>query len=233
MENNHIISFKDAKIGYPTKGLVEKVNIDLVQGQLIALTGLNGVGKTSFFKTLLKEIPLQSGKCFIEKESLNNLDIKDWISVVYTDKLNVLGLTVRDILETGKWMKANWRGILKKDDIQFIDSQIKLLSLEAILYEQVNKLSDGQFQKVMIAKALIQETPIMLLDEPTAFLDIKNKKEIFELLKWLVVRDNKTIIVSTHDIEFCKQYCDKILVIKNNSLTEIKGELLENYLLNE
>ncbi len=101
------------------------------------------------------------------------------------------------------------------------------MQLEDIATLQIDSLSDGQFQKAMIARALTQETPILLLDEPTAFLDIKNKSRIYSLLKELTVKHNKTIFVSTHQIEFCKSYCDKVWLIKEGCLTEKKGTLIK------
>lgn len=231
--NQHRLIFKDAKIGYSAKVLVEPFNLELNKGELIALTGLNGAGKTSLFKTILKEIPLLGGECLINNNPLDEVETYDWISVVYTDKLDTLGLTVRDVLESGKWRAANWRGKISSKANNTINNYVKLLSIEHIEYQPLKTLSDGQFQKVMIAKALIQETPIILLDEPTAFLDVKNKKEIFNLLRDIAEKEGKTIIVSTHDMEFCKQYCNRVLMIKNKKLQEINSENLEYELLND
>jgi len=114
---------------------------------------------------------------------------------------------------------TNRFGKLTQEDNDIIDSYISHLELEKIENKQIDKLSDGQFQKVMIARALAQETPVILLDEPTAFLDVKNKLMIYNLLKKLTKDQNKTILVSTHHIEFCNDYCDKVLLLKNKEMT--------------
>lgn len=227
-----ILTIENGEIGY-TSSLIENVNLSIYETEIIGLTGLNGSGKTTFLKTLLKEIKLLNGSYKIEGKFSSEIKVQDFLSVVYTKRINALGLTVRDILEIGLWDKANWRGKLAKKESKKIVEFANLLNLTELLPTSINYLSDGQFQKVMIAKALIQDTPIILLDEPTAFLDVKNKLDLFKLLEKLKETKKKTIIVSTHDIEFCKQYCDRILVIKNKSLLEVNVTDIENHLLND
>ena len=123
----------------------------------------------------------------------------------------------------GRMPHTNHFGGLKSKDIEIVNYYIKLLNLKELKNQQINNLSDGQFQKVMIAKALAQETPLLLLDEPTAFLDIKNKEIIFKLLKKLAVEMGKTIFVSTHNLDFCKEYCDDLWLIKDNKLKVYPG----------
>lgn len=228
----HILKTTDLAIGYKNKSLVKEVNFAVNQGDFIALMGLNGSGKTSFFKTILGEINPLAGQIHLNEEQLNKLKIEDLISVVYTDKIDVFGLTVWDIISLGRLNKLNWLGKLKKQDELIVDKYIDLLDLAKIKNQQINSLSDGQFQKVMIGRALAQETPLILLDEPTAFLDVKNKKTIHELLKSLAQQENKTIIVSTHDIDFANKYCNRAFLIKDGLLkeyigTEIKEELFD------
>ena len=120
----------------------------------------------------------------------------------------------------GRMPHTNRFGKLTEKDNAIIDSYISQLELHKIENKQIDNLSDGQFQKVMIARALAQETPVILLDEPTAFLDVKNKLIIYNLLKKLAKEQNKTILVSTHHIEFCNDYCDKALLLKDKKIVE-------------
>lgn len=231
-QNKYILEFKDVTVGYSNNELIKNINLSISKGELIGLTGLNGTGKTSLFKTILKELPLLSGDCYLNNNNINSVELNEWVSVVFTDKIEALGLTVQDVLQTGKWKQSNWRGKISAKTKNSIVKYTQKLSIEHLVNTPITKLSDGQFQKVMIAKSLIQETPIILLDEPTAFLDVKNKKEIFELLKNTTKYEGKTILVSTHNLDFCKDYCDRVLLIKNNTLKETKDDRIEKELLN-
>jgi iron complex transport system ATP-binding protein len=226
----NILATTNLSVGYKNKELVTDINLSIDKGDLIALMGLNGTGKTSFFKTVLGEINPLKGEVLINNTNVNQLKIEDFISVVYTDKIDIFGLTVYDIISLGRLNKLNWLGKLKKEDEQIIDNYISLLGLEGIKKQEVNSLSDGQLQKVMIGRALAQDTPIILLDEPTAFLDVKNKKIINELLKKLTEVENKTIIVSTHDIDFANTYCNKALLIKNKKIENYLGSEINEQL---
>lgn len=228
-QGGEILVTKNLSVGYKDKVLVKEINLTVNQGDLVALMGLNGAGKTSFFKTILGEIPSIKGDVFINKENLLKLKSEDYISVVYTDKIDVFGLTVWDIISLGRLNKLNWLGKLKKEDELVVNKYISLLGLNEIKHQQINSLSDGQFQKVMIGRALAQETPIILLDEPTAFLDVKNKKIINNLLLKLAKEQNKTIIVSTHDIDFANKFCEKAFLIQEGKIKEYLGkEITEN-----
>lgn len=230
--SKHILTTKKLSVGYKNKLLVGDINVVFERGQLIALMGLNGTGKTSFFKTILREIPVLAGGVFIGDKSIEDIQIQDFVSVVYTDKIDVFGLTVYDVIGLGRLNKLSWLGKLTPSDEEVINKYVDLLDLKEIKNQQINSLSDGQFQKVMIGRALAQDTPIILLDEPTAFLDVKNKKTINNLLKELSIKENKTIIVSAHDIDFANKFCDKTLLIKNKKIenygcNEVKEELFD------
>lgn len=228
-QRKEILATKNVSVGYKNKILVDEINLSVNKGDLVALMGLNGAGKTSFFKTVLGEIFPLKGDIFIDDENILNLKTEDYISVVYTDKIDVFGLTVWDVVSLGLLNKLNWFGKLKKEDELVVNKYIDLLELNDIKHQQINSLSDGQFQKVMIGRALAQETPIILLDEPTAFLDVKNKKTINNLLQKLTKEENKTIIVSTHDIDFANKFCKKAFLIQEGKIKEYLGtEINEN-----
>lgn len=219
-ETNSILFLKELSIGYANKALVAPFSVKAQSGELIALMGLNGTGKTTLFKTILKEIPALSGLVQIKEKTVHLKDLKHCISVVFTDRVSIFGFTVRDLIAMGRMPHTNRFGKLTEKDNEIIERAIVQLKLEHIADTQINSLSDGQFQKVMIARALTQETPLLLLDEPTAFLDVKNKSMIYSLLRELTQQHGKTVIVSTHQLEFCTQYCDKVWMIKDSELTE-------------
>lgn len=220
-ETTPILFLKKLSIGYANKkALVTPFSVKAHSGELIALMGLNGTGKTTLFKTILEEIPALAGGVEVNGKTLHLKDLKHCISVVFTDRVSIFGFTVRDLIAMGRMPYTNRFGKLTAKDNEIIERSIVQLKLEHIADTQINSLSDGQFQKVMIARALTQETPLLLLDEPTAFLDIKNKAMIYSLLRELTLKYGKTIIVSTHQLEFCTHYCDKAWMIKNSELTE-------------
>ena len=216
-----ILSFINLEVGYNSKPLLSKVNLKAHEGELIALMALNGTGKTSLFKTILQENPSLSGKILFDNQELTINQLQSQISVVYTERISIYGFTVTDMVAMGRMPHTNSFGKLTNKDHEVINSSIKSLKLKNIADTQIDNLSDGQFQKVMIARALAQETPVLLLDEPTAFLDIKNRKMIHELLVDLSKNHHKTIIVSTHDLSFCQSHCDKVWLAKKGKLCEI------------
>ena len=219
-QDKSTISFHNLEIGYSDNALSNPINVSLQEGELIALMGLNGVGKTTLFKTILKEqLPL-AGMIKFKGKSLELNELQHSIGVVYTERTQIFGFTVRDMVAMGRMPHTNRFGKMTEKDNTLVDSYIFQLGLQKIEHKQIDNLSDGQFQKVMIARVLAQETPVILLDEPTAFLDVKNKLMIYNLLKKLTKEEGKTILVSTHHIEFCNDYCDKALLFKNKELLE-------------
>lgn len=221
MKKNKVISFNNLSIGYNDNVLVNNTNFELAGNQIVGVVGLNGCGKTTLFKTILKEIPMLKGNIEINDTPLDALKIEDYVSVVFTDRIKIFGFTVFDLIATAKANKKSWFGNLKKEDKATIQKYIDLLSLNDLAGKQINELSDGQYQKVMIAKALTQETPIILLDEPTAFLDIPNKKNLIQLLKTLVLSQNKTILISTHDEQIINHVCEELIIFNDNKLSKI------------
>ena len=230
MENQTpILSLINLDVGYNATPLLNAINLNANKGELLALMGLNGTGKTTLFKTILKETPSLSGKVLFGDKELELNQLQSQISVVYTERISIYGFSVTDMIAMGRMPHTNRFGKLTSKDQEVINASIKSLKLDDIAEHQIDNLSDGQFQKVMIARALAQETPLLLLDEPTAFLDIKNKKMIHELLVDLSQNHNKTILVSTHDITFCQLHCDKVWLVKDGELNEkLANEIKES-----
>ncbi len=215
--SNKRLKFNGVTIGYDNQTLIHNINLDLPANKLIGLVGENGSGKTTLFNTLLGNIPSLTGQITFNNQPI--IEVEKIFSVVFTKRVSIQGFSGLDMLSMAKITNANWKGGISPDDKKEIISFAKTLVIENLLNKQINELSDGQYQKLMVAKAVLQDTPIILMDEPTAFLDIKNKKQINNLLLSLVKDQNKTIIVSTHDEIFCTQYCENLMVIKENTLT--------------
>ncbi len=216
----NLLYTNDLGIGYSEKNsqrlLHRHLNLALKPGELICMMGPNGAGKSTLLKTLAGFIPLQEGDAFINEKSIRSLkekDISQMVSVVLTEKLTIEDFTVRQLVSLGRYPYTGFFGRLNDDDEKMVDLAITETGLEHFTDRKLSQLSDGEKQKAMIAKALAQETPIMILDEPTAFLDLPGRIEIMRLLRQLTVHKNKGILVTTHDLEQTLRFADKLWLI--------------------
>lgn len=213
--------------GYTTKKekivVTRDINASLFSRELTCLLGPNGAGKSTLLKTLTTFIPPLKGEIFILNKSLKDYseaDLAKIIGVVLTDKLSINDMTVEELVALGRSPYTGFWGKLTSHDRTVIDESISLVGIDNLRLRSVRTLSDGERQKVMIAKALAQETPIIFLDEPTAFLDYPSKVEIMQLLQRLSRERNKTVFLSTHDLELALQIADKVwLLDKSHGVT--------------
>lgn len=224
-----MIEIKQLEIGYRSKrkqtSVFQGLNASFQSGSLIGLIGDNGVGKSTLLKTLTGYLKPLHGSVLIQGENLESLSFEKkatLISIVTTEKIGGFNLTVYDVVALGRTPYLSMFGKLMPDDIAVIQRSLERLGLASLKDTLMEELSDGQRQKVMIAKSLAQETPIILLDEPTAFLDYTSKHKLFEDLKVLSLEEKKLIIVSSHDIDLMQKYMTKALYLKENNLFEVK-----------
>lgn len=220
------IRIDSLSIGYRGKSSVKVVaanyNATINSGELTCLLGANGVGKSTLLRTLSAFQPKISGHIFIQGKDISDYtdsDLSTVISVVLTEKCDVRNMTVTELVGLGRSPYTNFWGTLTKDDRRIVEHSIELVRAGELKDRMVHTLSDGERQKVMIAKALAQDTPIIYLDEPTAFLDFPSKVEMMKLLHQLSRETQKTIFLSTHDLELALQIADKIwLMDKRNGI---------------
>lgn len=210
-----MIVLKDCTIGY-SKTLFSIDELQLVKGEIYALIGSNGSGKSTFFATLTKQLKPLSGSIEIDNKVLQNLSRKDLaqqISFVESTASLPDFLTVKDYLSLGRMPYTNTFGRLSTTDENQIDKIVKRLAIEQFLTTFMLNLSDGERQIMAIGRALVQDTPIILLDEPTAFLDYGNRKKIIQLLRKIATKENKCILFSSHDIELCLEEIKQFIYI--------------------
>ena len=212
-------------IGYQVrnqqKTIAGPLNFKINKGELICIMGVNGIGKTTLLKTIAGLQKPISGNIIINQNNIHlstNQERAKLLSIVLTNKPNFNLLTVRQLVELGRYPHTNWRHILSSKDQLAIDNAIKAVGLENDSENKIAQLSDGNIQKAMIARALAQETELILLDEPTIHLDIKNKFIILELLQSLTKNQQKTILFSGHDLDFIFQFCDQIMLMTEEKL---------------
>jgi iron complex transport system ATP-binding protein len=222
-----MIAVKQLEIGY-RKGkhpvsVFSNMNMNMNAGDLVGLMGDNGIGKSTFIKTLTGNLTPLSGEITLNNKSITHYSAQELatqLSVVVTEKIGGFNLSVWDVVATGRTPYINIFGKLSEDDEAIVIKALKQLNLLPLKDKLIDELSDGQRQKVMIAKSLAQQTPVIVLDEPTAFLDHSSRHHLFSVLKQLCAEQGKLIIVSSHDLELMKSYI-------NRSVTMAEGNRLE------
>lgn len=220
MSVNKTIEIKSLSIGYPGKDgvriIAHNINANINSGELTCLLGANGVGKSTLLRTLSAFQPKISGEIHIQGKEIKEYTDKQLsqiIGVVLTDRLDIRNMTVEELIGLGRSPYTNFWGGLSKEDEEIVEYAITQIGIEHLTHRMIQTLSDGERQKVMIAKALAQETPVVFLDEPTAFLDFPSKVEIMQLLRRLSRETGKTIFLSTHDLEIALQIADKLWIM--------------------
>ncbi|MDR3286795.1 MAG: ABC transporter ATP-binding protein [Prevotellaceae bacterium] len=223
--NQHNIIIENLSLGYKNSANAVEIfppfSLTADSSQFIALVGRNGVGKSTLLRTITGLQNIFSGKIYINGKSTESLSRKqyaDLMSFVSTETVRVLHLNVFDLVALGRYTYTNVFGNLSVSDEKIILDSLKMVGMSDFIWRNVSELSDGERQRVMIARALVQDTPIMILDEPTAFLDIPNKYEIILLLRNLAREKAKTIIFSTHDLNIALQLADKIWLMANKKM---------------
>jgi len=197
-------------IGYGDQPLVSDINVSLEAGQLVGLIGQNGVGKSTLIRTLAGFQRPLSGSISLGGIELTKLDAKaisKKLGVVLTEKPTALNLSVLELISLGRHPYSGWLGQLKKEDVAKIEEAIEQTQIHHILNKRLFELSDGQLQKVMIARVLAQDTDVILLDEPTSHLDLRNKIDVLDLLK-KISQSGKAVLISTHEISLSAKVCD-------------------------
>ncbi len=216
------ISLSHLSVGYTaSQALVSDVNVELQSGQLHCLIGRNGIGKSTLLKTLTGFLPKLSGNLLLDGQGIETFTqqaLARKISIVLTQKPDVQNLTVAEVIGLGRSPYTGFFGKLRVRDCAVVDDAIRSVGIEPLRHRMIQTLSDGERQKVMIAKALAQETPIILLDEPTAFLDFPSKAETFQLLRSMAHEKDKLIVLSTHDLELAVRFADCLLEVEEGSL---------------
>lgn len=197
------------------------------RGRLTALIGRNGIGKSTLLKTLALFLAPLSGRLLLMNRPASDYTDQErarLISVVLTGRPQVQNMTVGELVALGRSPYTDFWGRLRRRDQQVVEDAIRSVGIEGLQDRMTHTLSDGEFQKVMIAKALAQQTPVILLDEPTAFLDYPSKVEVFKLLNRLAHEQQKTIILSTHDLELAIRLSDDILECTEKGVEKVTAE---------
>ncbi|MGQ1890490.1 ABC transporter ATP-binding protein [Thermophagus sp. OGC60D27] len=223
-----LIKTHNLAIGYKSKGqdvrsLHSDINVKLNAGEFVCLLGPNGAGKSTLLQTMCGFIPELDGVVFINNRPISSVSGKElslMVSVVLTERIEVSNMTVFDLVSLGRSPYTGFFGRMRKRDVKKVKEAISAVGLNGFESRLLVQMSDGERQKAMIAKALVQETPLIVLDEPTAFLDLPSRIELMHLLRQLSHTRNKGILLSTHDLDLALQMADKVWLLAEGKKME-------------
>lgn len=220
------LNIVDLEIGYRQRSraisIASNLNLSFSEGELICLMGPNGVGKSTLLRTITGLQQPLAGSIEIAGQDLFSLSSKErarLLAVVLTESSSNGLMTVKEAVALGRYPHTNWRDEKSTTDLEHITSAIHIVGLEERAEQPLLELSDGYLQKVSIARALCQDTPLIILDEPTVHLDVRNKREVMELLRRLCTEKNKSVLISTHDLNLAKTFADRIWLFDDGEIS--------------
>lgn len=232
----NILNVDSLEIGYNKNTIGKPFTFSLENGKLYTLIGKNGTGKSTLIKTLSRLIEPLKGSIVMNNQSLYKLSNEAFsklISFVFTNQPIDKNLTIHELISLGRHPYTNWMHSLSSYDLDIINEAITITDLIHLQNKKLNQVSDGQLQRALIARALAQNTPIILLDEPSSHLDLFHKVQLFKMLRNLCDKKNKCILFSCHDLDLAMQLSDKMLVIKENeNFFNTPDHLIDNDVFN-
>ena len=219
-----LLTARNLSVGYPLSGgrtrvVLSDVDVELNRGEVVCLVGANGMGKSTLLRTLAAMQRPLSGEVEVAGTDITHLSPKErarLVSVVLTERFDPGYINVYTLVSLGRNPYTNWAGSLAQEDRLQVDRALAQVGIEELANRSLPQLSDGERQKAMIARALAQETPLIILDEPTAFLDVTARADIMQVLLDLSRQTGKTVILSTHDLEFALRSADRMMLIMPN-----------------
>lgn len=211
-------------VGYNGKPLIDQIQVGIHKGEIVTLIGPNGSGKSTILKSITRQLKILGGKVLYEENDLHKLSYKELstrMAVVLTERMRPELMTCHDIVATGRYPYTGRLGILSREDEDKVDEAMRIVHAEELGSRDFNAISDGQRQRVLLARAICQEPEIIVLDEPTSFLDIRHKLELLTILKQMVLDHQLTVIMSLHELDLAQKISDKVICVH--------GEYIEKY----
>ena len=211
-----MIRFENLSLGYGSRILIDSLSATVKSGELTALVGRNGTGKSTLLRAITGLGERKGGDILLGDkpiDSLSTAELATMVAFVTTDKVRIANLRCRDVVALGRAPYTNWIGRMQEQDEEIVMRSMELVGMSEYADKTMDRMSDGECQRIMIARALAQQTPIILLDEPTAFLDMPNRYELCTLLQRLAHEEQKCILFSTHELDIALALCDSIALI--------------------
>ena len=211
-----MIRFQSLSLGYGSRILIDSLSATVKRGELTALVGRNGTGKSTLLRAITGLGERIGGDILLGDKSIDSLstaELATMVAFVTTDKVRIANLRCRDVVALGRAPYTNWIGRMQEQDEETVMRSMELVGMSDYADKPMARMSDGECPRIMIARALAQQTPIILLDEPTAFLDMPNRYELCTLLQRLAHEEQKCILFSTHELDIALALCDSIALI--------------------
>ena len=206
-------------VGYNGKPLIDQIQVGIHKGEIVTLIGPNGSGKSTILKSITRQLKILGGKVLYEENDLHKLSYKELstrMAVVLTERMRPELMSCHDIVATGRYPYTGRLGILSREDEDKVDEAMRIVHAEELGSRDFNAISDGQRQRVLLARAICQEPEIIVLDEPTSFLDIRHKLELLSILRSMAKEKGITVIMSLHEIDLAQKIADQILCVKGD-----------------
>lgn len=224
MGHDAVISAENISVGYGKVTVAGNITFSVKSGEILTLIGPNGAGKSTILKSIAAQLPLLYGNAYIDKNNISSMkerELSRKLSLVLTERINAERMTCEDAVATGRYPYTGRLGLLSADDRKIVDESMELAGISYLKDSDIGEISDGQRQCVMLARAIAQQPKVMLLDEPTSFLDVNNKIELLSLLRKLAKEKHIAVIQSLHELDLAQRFSDKILCIKNKKADRI------------
>ena len=224
LESNNTLNTKALQVGYGRKVVVEDVNLAVRPGEVLTLIGPNGSGKSTILKTITAQLEKLGGVVYLDgkpQDKLSREEVARMMSLVNTQRLHPEWMTCREMVSMGRYPYTGRLGILSEHDWAKTDQAIKLVHAEDIAEENFNEISDGQRQRIMLARALCQEPEVLVLDEPTSFLDIQFKMDILATIRRAAKEDGVSVILSLHELELASAISDHVACVGGGRIQSV------------
>ena len=219
--DNYYFHMDNLSVGYDKKALIHDICIGIKKGEIVTLIGPNGSGKSTILKSITRQLQIIGGKVYFDDRNLNSFSYKELstrMAVVLTERMRPELMTCHEIVATGRYPYTGRLGILTPEDEQIVDEAMKAVHAEDLGNRDFNAISDGQKQRVLLARAICQEPEIIVLDEPTSFLDVRYKLELLAILERMARKKHITVIMSLHEIDLAQKVSDKIICVKGDTI---------------
>ena len=219
--NEFYVQTEQMTVGYDGKPLIRNIEIRLKRGEILTLIGPNGAGKSTILKSMTKQLKLVGGTVYLGGEQMNRMSGKEVakkLAVVMTERLRPELMTCEDIVATGRYPYTGTLGILSERDWEKVHEAMALVHAADFKDRDFTAVSDGQRQRILLARAICQEPEIIVLDEPTSFLDIRHKLELLTILKDMVVKKNTAVLMSLHELDLAQKISDSVICVHGDQI---------------
>lgn len=215
------IRMDDLSVGYNGKAIIRDICIDIKRGEIVTLIGPNGAGKSTILKSITRQLSLIRGKVIFDEQDLHSMNYRELsqkMAVVLTERLKTDLLTCYDIVASGRYPYTGKLGLLTEEDERMVDEAMAVVHATELGPKDFNAISDGQRQRVLLARAICQDPEIIVLDEPTSFLDIRYKLELLSILRNMAKKKGITVVMSLHEIDLAEKISDRIICVKGEKI---------------